>query len=129
MAILYALVSRKKVVLAEYTASSGNFPTVTRVLLSKIADNEDSKMSYVYDNHVFHYIIDQGITFLCMSSEDTKRRVAFMFLEDIIRTWRERFLAVEQTAIAFSLNEQFSPVLQQRVVSVIKLLRFISASL
>jgi hypothetical protein len=35
MTILYALVARKKTVLAEYTSSSGNFPTVTRVLLGK----------------------------------------------------------------------------------------------
>ena len=59
MPILYALISRKKSVLAEFTSSSGNFPTVTRVLLAKIPEN-DSKMSYVYDKYVFHYIVDQG---------------------------------------------------------------------
>ena len=48
MPILYALVARNKHVLAEYTSSQGNFPTVTRVLLSKIPD-QDGKMSYVYD--------------------------------------------------------------------------------
>lgn len=46
--IVYALVSRGKTVLAEYTATSGNFPNVTRVLLSKIPA-QDGKMSYVYD--------------------------------------------------------------------------------
>lgn len=48
---VYALVSREKTVLAEYTASSGNFPTVTRVLLSKIPSH-DGRMSYVYDKYV-----------------------------------------------------------------------------
>jgi vesicle-associated membrane protein 7 len=48
MPILYALVARSKHVLAEYTSSHGNFPTVTRVLLSKIPE-QDGKMSYVYD--------------------------------------------------------------------------------
>jgi hypothetical protein len=48
MPIFYALVARRQTVLAEYTARSGNFPTVTRVLLTKIGDG-DSKMSYVYD--------------------------------------------------------------------------------
>ena len=115
MPILYALVARKKVVLAEYTASTGNFPTVTRVLLSKIPE-QDSKMSYVYDKHVFHYIVDQGITFLCMSDENTKRRITFGFLEDIKKAWRDRFQTVEQTALAFSLNDMFSPTLKQRMV-------------
>ena len=43
-----ALVARNKTVLAEYTARSGNFPTVTRVLLGKIG-SENAKMSYIYD--------------------------------------------------------------------------------
>lgn len=48
---VYALISREKTVLAEYTATSGNFPTVTRVLLAKIPQ-EDGRMSYVYDKYV-----------------------------------------------------------------------------
>jgi hypothetical protein len=48
MPIFYALVARKTTVLAEYTARTGNFPTVTRTLLAKITDSEQ-KQSYVYD--------------------------------------------------------------------------------
>lgn len=116
MSILYALIARKKAVLAEYSSSSGNFPTVTRVLLGKIPET-DSKMSYVYDKYVFHYIVSQGITFLCMSDENAKRRVTFAYLEDIMKNWRDRFGSTEQTALAFSLNDIFSPVLRQRMVS------------
>lgn len=114
MVLLYALIARRRSVLAEYTSSSGNFPTVTRVLLSKIPE-QDGQMSYVYDKHEFHYVVDQGITFLCMSDDDTKRRIAYAFLDNIKKLWRERFGAVEHSAIAFSLNELFSPVLRQRM--------------
>jgi len=48
MTILYALVARGKTVLAEYTFTSGNFPTITRLILGKIGE-QDGKMSYVYD--------------------------------------------------------------------------------
>jgi len=72
-------------------------------------------MSYVYDAYIFHYIVDQGMTFLCMASEDTKRRLTFSFLEDIMKNWRERYGIVEQTALAFSLNDVFSPVLRERM--------------
>ena len=48
---VYGLVAREKTVLAEYTASSGNFPQVTRVLLAKIPTT-DGRMSYVYDKYV-----------------------------------------------------------------------------
>lgn len=115
MTILYALVARKKTVLAEYTTTQGNFPTVTRVLLSKIPEH-DSRMSYVYDKHVFHYIVDQGITFLCMSDENTKRRITFSFLDDIKKCWRDRYSSVEQTALAFSLNDMFAPTLRSKIV-------------
>lgn len=36
MPIVYSVIARGKVVLAEYSAQTGNFPTVTRVLLEKI---------------------------------------------------------------------------------------------
>lgn len=85
------------------------------MLLAKIPE-ADSKMSYVYDKYVFHYIVDQGITFLCMSDESTKRRITFAFLEDIKKAWRDNYVAVERTALPFSLNEAFSPVLRQKIV-------------
>lgn len=46
MTIVYALIARGKAVLAEFTATAGNFPTVTRVLLNKIPA-EATRMSYV----------------------------------------------------------------------------------
>ena len=114
--IVYALIARQRSVLAEATNSSGgNFPTVTRVLLAKINTESDCRMSYVYDSYVFHYIIDTGITFLCMCTEDHKRRAIFDFLEDVKTVWREKYSHVEQSALAFALNEEFSPVLKSKM--------------
>jgi len=117
MTIVYALVSRKKTVLAEYTATSatGNFPTVTRVLLAKIPP-QDGKMTYVYDNYTFHYIVESGICFLCMSDERNKHRIPYAFLTDM----KERFVSkfgtdLPQTAIAFSLNDGFCNVIAERM--------------
>mmetsp|Transcript_40318 Transcript_40318/g.59255 ORF Transcript_40318/g.59255 Transcript_40318/m.59255 type:complete len:224 (-) Transcript_40318:339-1010(-) len=117
MTILYALVSRGKTVLSEYSAptSTGNFPLVTRVVLSKVPP-VDGKMTYVYDNYVFHYIVENGICYLCMSDELTKHRLPYAFLNDI----KERFIALyglesPQTAIAFSFNERFSVVISERM--------------
>eukprot|EP00540_Astrosyne_radiata_P011078 CAMPEP_0116848068 /NCGR_PEP_ID=MMETSP0418-20121206/14787_1 /TAXON_ID=1158023 /ORGANISM="Astrosyne radiata, Strain 13vi08-1A" /LENGTH=224 /DNA_ID=CAMNT_0004479589 /DNA_START=88 /DNA_END=762 /DNA_ORIENTATION=- len=115
MTIVYALVSRQKTVLAEFTATSGNFPTVTRVLLSKIPP-QDGKMTYVYDQHVFHYIVEGGICYLCMSDELHKHRIPYAFLNDM----KDRFVAQygteePQTAIAFSMNEGFSQIIRDRM--------------
>ena len=56
------------------------------------------------------------LNYSSMSDEGMKRRITFSFLEDIKIAWREKFGSVEQTAIAFSLNEQFSPILKQKIV-------------
>ena len=113
MTILYALVARSTTVLAEYTFTSGNFPTITRVLLGKIPEN-DHKMSYVYDQYVFHYVVENKITFLCMADEGSKRRVPFAFLDDV----KNRFFATYgdrgQTAIAFGMNEDFGRTLRKQ---------------
>jgi len=117
MAIVYALVSRQKTVLAEYTATSaaGNFPTVTRVLLAKIPPN-DGKMTYVYDEYVFHYIVEHGICYLCMSDEKNKHRVPFSFLQDMKQHFTAKYgLEDPQTAIAFSFNEAFSKIIRDRM--------------
>ncbi|CAI5741944.1 unnamed protein product [Peronospora destructor] len=106
MPIVYALVSREKTVLAEYTATSGNFPTVTRVLLAKIPPS-NGRMSYVYDRHLFHYIVQDGVTYLCMADADLKRRVPFMFLEDMKNRFQATYGDRTHTAIAFAMNDQF----------------------
>lgn len=114
MTIVYALCARGKTVLAEFTATSGNFPTVTRVLLSKIPTH-DGKMSYVYDRYVFHYIVEAGITYLCMANDMAKRRIPFAFLEDIKMRFKTQFGDAIHSAIAFSMNEEFRPVLRRQM--------------
>eukprot|EP00614_Pseudopedinella_elastica_P042203 CAMPEP_0181260402 /NCGR_PEP_ID=MMETSP1097-20121128/926_1 /TAXON_ID=35684 /ORGANISM="Pseudopedinella elastica, Strain CCMP716" /LENGTH=210 /DNA_ID=CAMNT_0023358917 /DNA_START=27 /DNA_END=659 /DNA_ORIENTATION=- len=93
MTILYSLISRGKTVLAEFTVTSGNFPQITRVLLGKIQLDKDVKMSYVYDSHVFHYIVEDG--------------VPYAFLEDVKDRFRANYGEAARTAIAFAMNEDF----------------------
>jgi len=116
MPIIYGLVTRQTQVLAEYTQSglSGNFSTVTRVLLKKIPE-EDGKLSYIYDKYIFHYMVADGLTYLCMTDRDFPRLVAFQFLGEI----KDRFIATYgdrgKTAIAFAFNADFQRVLQQQM--------------
>jgi len=114
MTILYALVARGKTVLAEYTFTSGNFPTITRVLLAKIPE-QDGKMSYVYDQYVFHYIVEEKIIYLCMCDDMSKRRIPFGFLDDIKQRFRATYGDKVHTAIAFAMNEDFGRTLQKQI--------------
>lgn len=117
MTIVYALVSREKTVLAEHSEASatGNFPTVTRVLLSKIP-SQDGRMTYVYDNYVFHYIVENTICYLCMSDELNKHRIPFAFLQDVKSQFTESYgLNDPLSAIAFAYNEEFSSVIEEKL--------------
>ena len=61
------------------------------MMLSKIPPDVDGRMSYVYDGATtFHYIVDSGITYLCMSSEMVKRRIPFAFLEDVKTRFKQQ---------------------------------------
>jgi len=117
MTIVYGLVSRGKTVLAEFTQTSvtGNFPTVTRVLLSKIPA-VDGRMTYVYDNYVFHYIVQNSICYLCMSDELNKHRIPYAFLEDMKQNFIAKYGGERPLkAIAFSMNEEFSKIIKDRM--------------
>ena len=111
MAILYVLISRGTTVLAEFTCSSGNFPTITRLLLGKLSGT-DEKMSYQYDEFAFHYITESNITYLCMSDDINKRRIPFIFLDDLKQRFQSTFGDAVITAIAYSMSESFSKVME-----------------
>ncbi|KAG0003264.1 Vesicle-associated membrane protein [Modicella reniformis] len=87
MSIIYALIARGTVILSEYTNSTGNFTTVTEAILEKIPPN-NSKLTYVYDRYLFHYICEDGLTYMCMADDSFGRRIPFAFLQDM----KERFL-------------------------------------
>ena len=73
-------------------------------------------MSYVYDQYMFHYMVEEGICYLCMSDELNKHRIPYAFLEDM----KDRFVAEygrqePLQAIAFACNEEFSKVIEERM--------------
>jgi len=105
MSIIYGLVARGPVILSEYTNTTGNFTQVTQAILDKIPPN-NSKLTYVYDRYLFHYICENGVTYMCMADDSFQRRIPFAFLEDI----KQRFLKAYSkdridTALAYGMNE------------------------
>ncbi|KAF8937237.1 Vesicle-associated membrane protein [Dissophora ornata] len=61
---------------------------VTEAILAKIPPN-NSKLTYAYDRYLFHYICEDGLTYMCMADDSFGRRIPFAFLQDI----KEKFLA------------------------------------
>jgi vesicle-associated membrane protein 7 len=77
---------------------------------------QDGKMTYVYDDYVFHYVVENGICYLCMSDEKNKHRIPFGFLADMKNKFISKFgLEAAQTAIAFAMNEDFKNIIAERM--------------
>jgi len=114
MSIIYTIVARGSVVLAEYSSSTGNFTQITRRILDKIPQ-QDGKMSYVYDKHVFHYVCSDAITYMCMTEQSFSRTLAFAFLEDIRKRFVSAYSSRGKTALAMAMNAEFSHVLQRQM--------------
>jgi vesicle-associated membrane protein 7 len=114
MTIFYVLIARGTTVLAEFTNSTGNFPTITRVILGKIS-TADGKISYEYDQHVFHCLTENEITYLCMCDNSHKQRIPFEFLDDLKQRFISRYGSVIKTAIAYAMSEEFGRIMQSRM--------------
>lgn len=68
-------------------------------------------------SHLFHYICEDGLTYMCMADDSFGRRIPFAFLQDIKERFLERYgkdRALE--APPYGLNE-FSRVLSKQMVN------------
>ncbi|WOL18800.1 vesicle-associated membrane protein [Canna indica] len=115
MAILYAVVARGTVVLAEFSAVSGNAGAIARRILEKLSPDSDTRLCLSQDRYIFHVLSSDGITFLCMANDTFGRRVPFMYLEDIHMRFMKNYGRVAHSALAYAMNDEFSRVLHQQM--------------
>jgi hypothetical protein len=81
MAILYALVARGTVVLAEHSAAATNAGAIARQVLERLPDGgADSHVSYTQDRYVFHAKRTDGITALCMADDSAGSKRSLLSL-------------------------------------------------
>lgn len=115
MTIIYALIARDETVLVEYTQKKGNFQSISRQILEKVSSRNNTKVSYKYDNFVFHILVDKGFTYFCMSEQEFGNRIPFLFLEDIKNRFSGSYGERAKNATALSLNSDFGRVLRTQM--------------
>ncbi|MBA0622488.1 hypothetical protein Godav_008025, partial [Gossypium davidsonii] len=115
MAILYALVARGSVVLAEFTAASTNASAIARQILEKTSGDNDINVSYSQDRYIFHVKRTDGLTVLCMADESAGRRIPFAFLEDMHQRFVRTYGGAVLSALPYGMNDEFSRVLSQQM--------------
>ena len=88
MSIIDVLISKNLTsVLCEYTEYKGNFQTITRTLLPSIKAN--TRQTLIYDLYKIHYINQDNITYLCITS-NFPDDIAFAFLLDVQKKFLEK---------------------------------------
>ncbi|CAI8586700.1 unnamed protein product [Vicia faba] len=115
MGILYALVARGTVVLAEFTGTTTNASAIARQILEKIPGANDTHVSYSQDRYIFHVKRTDGLTVLCMADENAGRRIPFAFLEEIHQKFVRAYGRAVLSAQAYGMNDEFSRVLSQEM--------------
>ena len=115
MGILYALVARGTVVLAEFTGTTTNASTIARQILEKIPGNNDTHVSYSQDRYIFHVKRTDGLTVLCVADDAVGRRIPFAFLEEIHQRFVRTYGRAVLSAQAYGMNDEFSRVLSQQM--------------
>jgi vesicle-associated membrane protein 7 len=101
-------------VLSENATTTGNFQEITATLLKTIPENKETRMTYIYDQYLFHYMQKNNITYLCLADQDLGRKRPFEFLDQVERLFRP-YSVRAQTAISFGLME-FSSTIKDLMV-------------
>ncbi|KAF8306055.1 vesicle-associated membrane protein [Clavulina sp. PMI_390] len=106
--LIHALVSRGSTILAEHSSGKRDFSQAVQTILSKIPPN-NSKLTYVWEQYLFHYVSEGGLTFLVMADDSVGRRMPFAFLADLQRKFTTAYSPdIIFDVPAYGLNE-YSP--------------------
>jgi vesicle-associated membrane protein 7 len=116
MPIIYVIISRGPELLMEYKEEKVELSedsTAARILLSKVGHN-NHRMSYKNKERIYHYIVEDGITYFCATDSEVKYRIPFAFLEEIKGTFRGQYGSEVHTAVAYAFDKEFKPVVKER---------------
>ncbi|KAJ3323595.1 Vesicle-associated membrane protein [Boothiomyces sp. JEL0866] len=102
--IIYASISRGSIVLVEHAATTGNFASISTVILEKVPPG-DSQVSYSYDQYFFHILKHRDIVYLCLADSDFPRRQAFLLLQNVQESFVREIGDRSRTASAYGLTE------------------------
>ncbi|KAH6909831.1 vesicle-associated membrane protein [Coprinopsis sp. MPI-PUGE-AT-0042] len=112
MSLIHALVARGTTILAEHKAGKRDFSQATTTILSKIPET-DSKLTYVWEQYLFHYVSEAGFIYLVMADEAAGRRMPFGFLAELQRQFLSRPTGSSSAddSPAYALQGSFGPTI------------------
>eukprot|EP01002_Notosolenus_urceolatus_P006412 NODE_2708_length_1057_cov_13.946429_g2258_i0.p1 GENE.NODE_2708_length_1057_cov_13.946429_g2258_i0~~NODE_2708_length_1057_cov_13.946429_g2258_i0.p1 ORF type:complete len:228 (-),score=43.25 NODE_2708_length_1057_cov_13.946429_g2258_i0:202-885(-) len=119
-ALHYVVVARRAQVFADAFASGqatgmsqAGVRQASRQVLEKIPPN-NANLSYSYETFFFHYIVADGITYLCLADQSFGIRVPFAFLEEVKRKFTTSFPHIGSSGTPAGVD-RFSKELQSSI--------------
>jgi len=85
MSLIHSLVAdaRTSTILVECSTGKRDFSNAVQTILSKIPPN-NSKLTYVWEQYLFHYVSESGVVYLVMADDSVGRRIPFAFLSRLM---------------------------------------------
>ncbi|CAI8587086.1 unnamed protein product [Vicia faba] len=96
------MMKRGTVVLAEFSAVTGNTGAVARRLLEKLPTESDSRLCFSQGRYIFHILRSDGLAYLCMANDTFGRQ------EDYNRLRPLSYRGADVFILAFSLISKAS---------------------
>jgi len=118
MSLIHALVAdaESSTILVECSTGRKDFSNAVQKILDKIPPN-NSKLTYVWEQYLFHYISESGIVYLVMADDSIGRRIPFAFLAKLMEIIPASTASGSSTSSAsapahHSLQLEYEPGLQ-----------------
>ncbi|CAM0147150.1 unnamed protein product [Urochloa decumbens] len=114
-ALIYAMVARGTVVVAEHTSYTGNFRDIAAQCLHRLPAG-NNRFTYTCDAHTFNFLVADGYAYCVVATESAGRQIPMAFLEMIKEDFNKRYAGGKAaTATANSLSRDFGPRLRDQM--------------
>ena len=111
--LYYALVARQRVILCD-----GGKPGFEESAQSVVDGLQPSVtlISYESISHVFHIMVSEGLTYVCVADKVFDRQIAFAFLRELERQLQETGLKEKSMYVGpYALRQEFSSVINTQL--------------
>eukprot|EP00906_Rhabdomonas_costata_P003130 RCo004804 len=114
--IVLCSVARRTVILVQHAeARTESFITVVRDILNGLPE-ADSRMSFLFEQHMIHYVVLGQLCALCIAQEAYTRSRAYAFLNEVIDVFKRTYTEEEIMKAGFlQFNTDFSRTLRRIV--------------
>ncbi|XP_062201723.1 vesicle-associated membrane protein 721-like [Phragmites australis] len=113
--LIYAMVARGTVVVAEHTSYTGNFRDIAAQCLHRLPAG-NNRFTYTCDGHTFNFLVNDGYAYCVVATESVGRQIPLAFLEMTREDFNKRYAGGKAaTATANSLSRDFGPRLREQM--------------